>query len=201
MTLSQYYQANDANKSNIFAPAEIGELRESIKTFLNGFSEAFKKDIEHEEVDTQFYNLKKAYFSNAYLIENKTSLLGFADYLKDFSGFNDNIIREGLFNLTGFSFIVLKFGHPFEESRHRLIELCNDYTLAVYAPHYDEVATYVLSNFDMYKNKKAYLETILAELEDLKQRCKKNKVSFEVYSSPCILYKIIKRKLSAFKTF
>ena len=200
MTLEQYYDAIDAKKSNIFAPEEVGSLRESIRNFFDGFKTALKKDMEYEDKDN-VYGLKRAFCTNAYLVENKKSMLGFALYLVDFRGFNDNILREGGFGIWDFSYIIFKFHHPFEEAHFRLIEVCNDIYLAEWAPCYDNVAAYILTHFDEYANKKNSLQNILKELEALKERCKKNKVAFKTYTSPYILYKVIKRKLSTFKSF
>ena len=200
MTLEKYYDAIDAKKSNIFATEELTKLKLSIKDFFAGFQSALKKDLASENQEI-FYGLTKAYCTNAYLVENKKAMLGLALYLLDFRGFNDNYLREGGFGIYDFAWIVFKFGHPFEEAHFRLMEVCNDIFLAETNPYLENVAAYVLANFADYKNKKQCLKNMLAELEGLKERAKKNNVSFKTYSSPYILYKVIKRKLSWFRSF
>ena len=200
MTLEKYYDAIDAKKSNIFATEELTKLKLSIKDFFAGFQSALKKDLASENQEN-VYGLTKAYCTNAYLVENKKAMLGLALYLLDFRGFNDNYLREGGFGIYDFAWIVFKFGHPFEEAHFRLMEVCNDIFLAETNPYLENVAAYVLANFVDYKNKKQCLKNMLAELEGLKERAKKNNVSFKTYSSPYILYKVIKRKLSWFRSF
>lgn len=200
MTLEKYYDAIDAKKSNIFATEELTKLKLSIKDFFAGFQSALKKDLASENQEN-VYGLTKAYCTNAYLVENKKAMLGLALYMLDFRGFNDNYLREGGFGIYDFAWIVFKFGHPFEEAHFRLMEVCNDIFLAETNPYLENVAAYVLANFADYKNKKQCLKNMLAELEGLKERAKKNNVSFKTYSSPYILYKVIKRKLSWFRSF
>ncbi len=195
MTLKQYYQATDANKSNIFAPEEIGELRNSIADFFKGFDEATAKDCKAEEVFA-INMVNEPYATHAYLREKKNELKGLGLYLLEFRGFNDEILKEGKFNLDALTYMVLRYKYPFEEAHFRLLELTDLHSYASYCPEKNNVANYIIDNF--HKFNEVEKKRMYDALKKMKKRVKKNGYEFADYTYPYFLYGRLKKEFSIF---
>ncbi|MBQ8870136.1 MAG: hypothetical protein IJ019_02025 [Alphaproteobacteria bacterium] len=197
MTLVQYYHAEDANKSNIYAPEELAGLRASIKEFFDGFDEAVKQDCEAEGRPlASAFLLNDAYITKAYLTKNRDALLGLGQYLLDFRGFNDEILKEANFNFIGLTHIVFTYEYAFNEAHFRLLELSERRHYATLLPYKDNVAEFILTHLDEFNENE--LKVIFNELKEMKKKVEKNGFKLEDYTTPYLLYKVINRRLSVF---
>ena len=197
MTLSQYYHAEDANKSNIYAPEELASLRASIKEFFDGFDEAVNQDCEAEgQPLASALLLNDAYITKAYLTKNRDALLGLGQYLLDFRGFNDEILKEAKFNLIGLTHMVFTYGYAFNEAHFRLLELTKMRRHATLLPYKDNVANFIIDNFNAFTD--AELKAAFKELKATRKRIEKKGFKLKDYTSLDILYKLIKSKFSFF---
>ncbi len=196
MTLSQYYNATDANKSNIFAPAEIGELRASIADFFKGFDEAIKKDCSATG-QLALVQVYEPHITQAYLREKQDELKGLGLYLLDFRGFNDEILKEGKFDLKNLTYMVLYYHYPFEEAHFRLLELTDLHSYASYCPEKDNVANYIIDNF--HKFNEVEKKRMYDALKKMKKRVESNGLKITDYTYAGILYSMLKKEFSFFK--
>ena len=197
MTLSQYYNADDANKSNIFALSELAELRASTLEFLTGFEDALKKDSYAEGSNICAASLlKDAHITKGYLVENKESLLGLGQYLLDFRGFNDKILEEADKNILGLAYIIFAHGFAFEEAHFRLLEITKAHKYALMLPRKDNVAKYIIDNLSRYSD--IELKSVLDDLKQMDKKVRKNGFKLEDYPAQYNLYLLLKKKFSLF---
>lgn len=176
MDLKSYYYSERTE----FALGEIGELRADILDLLNAFkgyqTKAFSIEQLHDITFTEAIRLQ-----------------GFARYLDDFQGRQDQIFapyRQLFHDITG---VVLNLRAPFGQQHYRLLEISKKYEWAPQHAEIENIAQFILKNFKKYNNKKMLLE-IYGRLSEVKK-----KGTLKPNSSAFVLYQIVRRKLPFWK--
>lgn len=118
------------------------------------------------------------------LAENHDKIIGFAYYLLDYQGVHDKIFATQARLFSIFAGMIFLRNIPFANAEHRLLEISQKFELATLHPEKENVAGFILCNFENYK--KEELQQIRCRIETLAiaDLCDKPNVNL-LYKSCC----------------
>ena len=132
-------------------------MAKPITEFLRDAYGILVKDMQEEGVDT-VQQLKSANNFLAFCEENKESIEAFGLFIRDHRGVYDKY--PNFYNWQTFEpFVEAIFRFYIDmPNKSRLLEMTNKYALAGFAMYDDDVARFVLANFDKYTEIKDKVE-------------------------------------------